>query len=62
MALRMLRKGQIHLLGSDCHNLTDRKPDLGPALDWIEARLGTETVQKINQCGAAVLSDDRFAK
>lgn len=57
MALRMLRKGQIHLLGSDCHNLSDRKPDLGPALDLIEARLGMEAVQTISQCGAAILSD-----
>ena len=47
MALRLLRRGQIHLLGSDCHNLSDRAPNLGdarkrigqklgrPALDWI---------------------------
>lgn len=30
-ALRNLRKGKIHLLGSDCHNLTDRGPNLGLA-------------------------------
>lgn len=57
MAMQMLRKGQIHLLGSDCHNLSDRKPNLGPVLDWIEARLGTEAVSKISQCGETVLSD-----
>lgn len=47
MASRMLRRGQIHLLGSDCHNLTDRAPDLGAAVQWIQRRLGEEWVQRI---------------
>ena len=28
-ALRMLRDGQIHLIASDCHNMSSRKPNLG---------------------------------
>lgn len=28
-AMKMLKKGQIHLLGSDCHNMTHRPPNLG---------------------------------
>lgn len=39
-ALRMLAEGRIHFLGSDSHNVTTRPPDLGPALDLIEAKLG----------------------
>lgn len=31
-ALRMLKAGRIHLLGSDCHNMTTRPPRLGEAL------------------------------
>lgn len=42
MALRMLKKGQIHVLGSDCHNLKDRKPNLGDAVRLIQERLGPE--------------------
>lgn len=34
-ALRMLESGQIHLLGSDCHNMADRPPRLGEALEII---------------------------
>jgi protein-tyrosine phosphatase len=49
MALRLLRSDQIHLLGSDCHNLTTRKPDLGPALRLIEQKLGTGVLQRINE-------------
>lgn len=38
MALRMLKKGQIHLLGSDCHNMTNRPPRLGEAEEVIRRR------------------------
>lgn len=46
-ALRMLKKDQIHLLGSDCHNLTDRSPNLMEALSLIEKRLGREAIENI---------------
>ena len=39
-AMGMLRKGQIHALGSDCHNMTDRRPDLGLAAERIRKKLG----------------------
>lgn len=48
MAVRMLKKGQIHLLGSDCHNIQSRKPNLDDALQVIERRLGTEAIERIN--------------
>ena len=47
MALRMLQKDQIQLLGSDCHNLTDRAPNLGPAVERIGQRLGKEVFDRI---------------
>ena len=47
MAMRMLKKGAIHLLGSDCHNLTDRKPDLGDALELIRRQLGAGALEHI---------------
>ena len=31
-ALRMLREGRVHLLGSDCHNMEQRPPQLGKAM------------------------------
>ena len=31
----MLRSGQIDLLGSDCHNLTNRRPNMGDARDRL---------------------------
>lgn len=47
MAMKLMRKGQIQLLGSDCHNLTDRLPNLGEALRLLEQKLGDEPIQQI---------------
>ena len=47
MALRMLKQNQIHLLGSDCHNLSSRKPELGEVLGRIRDRLGDEAMDEI---------------
>lgn len=47
MAMRLLRDDKIQLLGSDCHNLSDRKPNLGEAVCVIETRLGTTVVERI---------------
>ena len=46
-ALRLLRDDRIHLLGSDCHNTTDRAPNLGAALSVINAKLGSECLNRI---------------
>ncbi len=41
-ALSMLQNGEIHLIGSDCHNLTSRAPKIGKAKEVIEKKLGKE--------------------
>lgn len=48
LALRMLRRGDIHLLGSDCHNLTTRKPNLGRARAVIERGIGSEILEQLS--------------
>lgn len=37
---KMLAMGQLHFLGSDCHNLTSRAPNLGAATAIIEKKIG----------------------
>ena len=49
MALRMLRDGYIHVLGSDCHNLTDRAPEWTAALDIIREKLGEEAIAYVTE-------------
>ncbi|MBQ9967406.1 MAG: hypothetical protein IJO88_01630 [Oscillospiraceae bacterium] len=55
MALRMLRQGQIHLLGSDCHDLTERPPELGKAAELICRRLGGDALSTIGELGQKIL-------
>lgn len=47
LALKLLRQDKIHLLGSDCHNLTTRPPLLGDAVEVIRQRLGEEALERI---------------
>ena len=55
MAMRMLRRDQIQLLGTDCHNTTDRKPNLGPAIQRIEQKLGSDALFRIQGYESAIL-------
>ena len=55
MALRMLKQDKIHLLGSDCHNMETRLPNLGEALDVIRNRLGEEAISRINSYEREIL-------
>ena len=45
--LKMLEEGRIHLLGSDCHNMEKRAPNIGAALDVIEKKLGADAVKRL---------------
>ncbi|MBO5868498.1 MAG: hypothetical protein J6Q54_06295 [Oscillospiraceae bacterium] len=40
--LKLMKNGYIQFLGSDCHNLTSRKPQLGEAAKVIQKKLGEE--------------------
>ncbi|MBE6959440.1 MAG: capsular polysaccharide biosynthesis protein [Ruminococcaceae bacterium] len=57
MALRMLKKGQIHLLGSDCHNLSDRAPNLGEAHRVITQKLGKTGLSEIHRFEAILCGE-----
>ena len=45
LALHMLKKGQIDVLGSDCHDISYRPPDLGDTAKWICDRIGTDWLE-----------------
>ncbi|MBO5322990.1 MAG: capsular polysaccharide biosynthesis protein [Oscillospiraceae bacterium] len=57
MALRMLRTEQIHLLGSDCHNLSDRAPNLGEARRLITQKLGQRALADIHRFEALLIGE-----
>ena len=56
MALRMLRANKIHLLGSDCHNMNTRKPNLDAALQRIRSKLGEAALQRIERLEQEILN------
>lgn len=56
MAMRMLQRDQIHLLGSDCHNVTDRPPKIGNAVAAIRQRLGEGALDRIKAYQNSVLA------
>lgn len=56
-ALKMLRNDQIHLLGSDCHNMQLRPPELGKAAALIRKHLGDAAISRICQYENEILPD-----
>lgn len=58
MAMRMLQQGQIHLLGSDCHNLTSRAPNLDQAVRLIQKQLGEEALLWIQSNADEVFQEE----
>lgn len=56
LAFKMLRKGQIHLLGSDCHDLKDRPPRLGDAVSAIVKKLGQDAISHIQSQERRILT------
>ncbi len=55
MALRMLKENRIHLLGSDCHDSSVRKPNLGKTVQKIEKYLGASVLERMEKLEESVL-------
>jgi protein-tyrosine phosphatase len=53
--LSLLKKGCLHFIGSDCHNMKSRPPKLLEAYALIEKKLGCEFVAQMNEFGYAML-------
>jgi protein-tyrosine phosphatase len=58
MALRMLKADRIQLLGSDCHDLVSRPPNLGAALARIGQKLGEDVLERIREYELQTLGAD----
>ena len=55
LAMKMMERGQLHFLGTDCHNVTDRAPNMAEAQKVIEKRLSENDWQRlVAEC------DERF--
>lgn len=54
-ALKLLKQGRIHLLGSDCHNMSDRAPRLQEARTIIKNRTSDDYLDYIDELGRLIL-------
>jgi protein-tyrosine phosphatase len=53
--LRMIKDNQINLIGSDCHNMGKRKPNIDLAKHMILKKLGTRVLKRIEVFSSEVL-------
>lgn len=56
--LKLFETKTAHLLGSDCHNLDRRPPNLGQARKVLAKKLGQNVLDEIDHCGNKLLEPD----
>ena len=54
-ALKLLKEGRIHLLGTDAHNMSSRAPRLAEARAMIRKHLGQEALDEIDELGEELI-------
>lgn len=55
--LRMFKNGKAHLLGSDCHSLNRRPPNLGEGREVLRKRLGEDFLERMDRFGEGMLKE-----
>ena len=58
LALRMLKKRNIHFIGSDCHDIKNRPPNMGDAISLIDKRLGRHALMHLRHMESRLLEGD----
>ena len=54
-AISLLAEGNIHFVGSDCHGVTTRPPQIGKAFEVIRKKLGEDYLLQMNEFGHSLL-------
>ncbi len=54
-ALKQLANGNIHFLGSDCHNTKTRAPQMDKAFQVVKKKLGKDFISQMNGYGYSLL-------
>lgn len=60
--LKMVKNGHIDFLGSDCHNLQNRRPNLAAGRAIIQAKLGQDYLRRIDQNSAKLVGEAKWVK
>lgn len=56
-ALNLLENGKIQLIGSDCHNINSRPPQIKKAFDIIQSRYGKSLINQMSEYGYSLLAN-----
>lgn len=56
-AVKLLKKGVVQLLGSDCHNMTTRPPNLGQALEYLQKHGMKDIAQNIGDFSMQIFDE-----
>ena len=54
-AINQLCDGKIHFIGTDCHNLNGRPPNMNKATEFIFKKIGYNFINQMNEYGYAML-------
>lgn len=57
LALKLISSGIVTMLGSDCHNMEMRPPNMSVATHRIEKELGSSFLEKFNAKGDALIGE-----
>lgn len=55
LAMQLMEAGYIHLLGSDCHNMKRRAPNLELAVSKIQKKLGDVPIRRLERYETQIL-------
>ena len=55
--IKLMKQGYLNVIGSDCHNMTNRAPRMSDAFRVIEERMGVSVVGAIVETSHALLSN-----
>lgn len=56
-AMRILQSEKVELIGSDCHNISNRPPNIKKAFELISHKLGNEIVSRMNEKATEIIKD-----
>ena len=55
--MKMLKNGLVHFIGSDCHDLKNRPPNIGSAYSIISKKLGNAFLEELISFGDSMLDN-----
>ncbi len=59
-AVKMVKRGQIHFIGSDCHNTADRPPNVKQALRVLEKKTDSAFLEAFVRYGDDLFSENKL--